>query len=65
VIYLVQTIGEMPKILASLTGDEERTLREKGLAPAERSAREGPGTGVRSRNNPGGSRPLRFPEQRD
>ena len=31
VIYLLQTIGERPKIFAYITGDEERALREKGL----------------------------------
>ena len=31
VIYLLQTIGEGPKIFAYITGDEQGTLRERGL----------------------------------
>jgi len=31
VIYLLQTIGEGPKIFAYITGDEEGALRERGL----------------------------------
>jgi hypothetical protein len=31
VIYLLQIIGEKPKIFAYITGDEERDLRERGL----------------------------------
>jgi hypothetical protein len=31
VIYLLQTIGEGPKIFAYITGDEEEALRERGL----------------------------------
>jgi len=31
VIYLLQTIGERPRIFAYITGEEERTLRERGL----------------------------------
>jgi len=31
VIYLLQTIGERPKIFAYITGDEEKALREIGL----------------------------------
>lgn len=31
VIYLLQTIGERPKIFAYITGDEEGALRERGL----------------------------------
>lgn len=33
VIYLVQTIGESPKIFAHITGDEQKALRERGLMP--------------------------------
>lgn len=31
VIYLLQTMGERPKIFAYITGDEQRVLRERGL----------------------------------
>lgn len=31
VIYMLQTIGERPKIFAFITGDEEGALRERGL----------------------------------
>ncbi len=34
VIYLVQTLGETPRIFAYITGDEEKALHEKGLLPA-------------------------------
>jgi hypothetical protein len=33
VIYLVQTIGEKPKIFGYITGDEQQLYREKGLIP--------------------------------
>lgn len=31
VIYMLQTIGERPKIFAYITGDEQGALRERGL----------------------------------
>ncbi|MDD1657151.1 MAG: hypothetical protein LUQ41_01660 [Methanomicrobiales archaeon] len=54
VIYLVQTLGETPRIFAYITGDEEKALREKGLFPSER---------IGFRHAPLRSAP--HPEQRD
>ncbi|MDD1653362.1 MAG: hypothetical protein LUQ64_02330 [Methanomicrobiales archaeon] len=34
VCYLLQILGETPRIFAYVTGDEEKALREKGLGPA-------------------------------
>jgi len=31
VMYLLQIIGERPRIFACITGDEEQALRERGL----------------------------------
>ena len=33
VIYMVQVITDQPKIFAYITGDEEKTLRDRGLIP--------------------------------
>lgn len=33
VIYLVQQLGDKPRIFAYVTGDEEQLYREKGLVP--------------------------------
>lgn len=35
VIYLLNTAGDDPKIFAFITGDEQKTLQERGLVPSD------------------------------